>query len=35
MTTIGSVWKSGARMLIIGIGSGFAGFLIGLALNHL
>ncbi len=34
-TTIGSVWKSGSRMLIIGIGSGFAGFLIGLALAHL
>ncbi len=34
-TTIGSIWKSGARMLVIGLGSGFAGFLIGLALTHL
>jgi predicted membrane protein (TIGR00267 family) len=27
--TIGSLWKSGARMTVIGLGSGFAGFLIG------
>lgn len=27
--TIGSLWKSGVRMTIIGLGSGFAGFLIG------
>ncbi len=31
--TIGSLLKSGARMLLIGLGSGFAGFLIGLALR--
>ena len=34
-TTIGSIWKSGARMLVIGIASGFAGFLIGYGLTHL
>ena len=34
-TTIGSVWKGGVRILVIGLASGFAGFLIGLALNHL
>ncbi|MCI4331335.1 MAG: VIT1/CCC1 transporter family protein [Thermoplasmata archaeon] len=28
-TTIGSVWKSGLRMVLIGLGAGFAGFLIG------
>lgn len=28
-TTIGSVWVSGARMIVIGLGAGFAGFLIG------
>jgi vacuolar iron transporter family protein len=28
-TTIGSLWKSGLQMLIIGLGAGFAGFLIG------
>ena len=27
--TIGSFWKSGARMLLIGLAAGFAGFLIG------
>jgi vacuolar iron transporter family protein len=27
--TSGSVWRSGARMMIIGLGSGFAGFLLG------
>ena len=33
--TIGNLWKSGIRMLVIGLGSGFAGFLIGLAIPHL
>ena len=28
-TTIGSFWKSGFRMLLIGLGAGFAGYLIG------
>ncbi|HXW66454.1 MAG TPA: VIT1/CCC1 transporter family protein [Thermoplasmata archaeon] len=28
-TTVGSLWKSGLRMLVIGLGAGFAGFLIG------
>jgi vacuolar iron transporter family protein len=28
-TTIGSFWKSGLRMLLIGLAAGFAGFLIG------
>jgi VIT1/CCC1 family predicted Fe2+/Mn2+ transporter len=28
-TTVGSVWASGIRMLVIGLGAGFAGFLIG------
>jgi len=27
--TTGSVWRSGLRMVVIGIGSGFAGFLLG------
>ena len=31
--TIGSLLRSGLRMLVIGLGSGFAGFLIGLALR--
>ncbi len=31
--TIGSLWKSGVRMLIIGLGSGVAGFVIGLAVQ--
>jgi vacuolar iron transporter family protein len=31
--TIGSLWKSGIRLLIIGLGSGLAGFLIGYALQ--
>ena len=31
--TIGSLWKSGVRMAIIGLGSGAAGLLIGLALT--
>ncbi len=30
-TTIGSLWASGARMLVIGLGAGFAGFVVGLA----
>jgi len=34
-TTIGSLWASGARMLLIGLASGFAGFLIGYGLTHL
>jgi vacuolar iron transporter family protein len=29
--TIGSLWSSGARMLLIGLGAGFAGFLVGIA----
>jgi vacuolar iron transporter family protein len=28
-TTVGTYWKSGLRMLLIGLGAGFAGFLIG------
>jgi vacuolar iron transporter family protein len=28
-TTVGPFWKSGLRMLVIGLGAGFAGFLIG------
>jgi len=28
-TTVGSPWTSGARMVIIGLGAGFAGFLVG------
>jgi vacuolar iron transporter family protein len=28
-TTVGPFWKSGLRMLLIGLGAGFAGFLIG------
>jgi VIT1/CCC1 family predicted Fe2+/Mn2+ transporter len=27
--TVGSIWRSGARMVVIGLGAGFAGFLIG------
>lgn len=34
-TTIGSLWKSGVRMAFIGLGSGFAGFLIGFGIEHL
>jgi vacuolar iron transporter family protein len=33
--TIGSLWRSGARMLVIGLSAGFAGFVIGWALTHL
>ncbi len=28
-TTMGTVWQSGLRMVIIGLGAGFAGFLVG------
>jgi vacuolar iron transporter family protein len=28
-TTVGSLWRSGVQMLLIGLGAGFAGFLIG------
>lgn len=28
-TTLGSVWKNGLQMLVIGLGAGFAGFVIG------
>jgi VIT1/CCC1 family predicted Fe2+/Mn2+ transporter len=31
--TIGSLWRSGVRMLVIGLGSGLAGFLIGWVLQ--
>lgn len=31
--TIGSLWRSGVRMLVIGLGSGLAGFLIGWSLQ--
>ncbi len=34
-TTVGSVFTSGIRMMIIGLGSGFAGFAIGFAIEHL
>jgi vacuolar iron transporter family protein len=27
--TVGSLWRSGSRMLLIGLGAGFAGFLVG------
>lgn len=33
--TIGSVWRSGLRMLVIGLASGLAGFLIGVAIATL
>ncbi len=32
-TTVGSVWESGVRMLLIGLGAGAAGFLAGYFLN--
>ncbi len=32
--TIGSIWAGGVRMLFIGLGSGFAGFVIGTLLAH-
>jgi VIT1/CCC1 family predicted Fe2+/Mn2+ transporter len=34
-TTVGVLWKSGLRMILIGLGAGFGGFLIGVAANHL
>ncbi len=34
-TTLGSLWSSGARMLLIGLAAGFAGFLIGHILGSL
>jgi vacuolar iron transporter family protein len=33
-TTDGITWKSGLRMIVIGLGAGFGGFLIGVAANH-
>jgi vacuolar iron transporter family protein len=33
-TTDGVTWKSGLRMIVIGLGAGFGGFLIGVAANH-
>jgi vacuolar iron transporter family protein len=33
-TTDGVTWKSGVRMIVIGLGAGFGGFLIGVAANH-
>jgi VIT1/CCC1 family predicted Fe2+/Mn2+ transporter len=33
-TTDGVTWKSGLRMVLIGLGAGFGGFLIGFAANH-
>ncbi|MCI4373556.1 MAG: VIT1/CCC1 transporter family protein [Thermoplasmata archaeon] len=33
-TTDGVTWKSGVRMIVIGLGAGFGGFLIGFAANH-
>jgi vacuolar iron transporter family protein len=33
-TTDGVTWKSGFRMIAIGLGAGFGGFLIGVAANH-
>lgn len=32
-TTVGSVWTSGLRMLVIGLAAGFAGFLVGIAIS--
>jgi VIT1/CCC1 family predicted Fe2+/Mn2+ transporter len=34
-TTDGVLWKSGLRMIVIGLAAGFGGFLIGVAANHL
>jgi vacuolar iron transporter family protein len=34
-TTDGITWKSGVRMIVIGLGAGFGGFAIGFASNHL
>ncbi len=33
-TTDGVTWRSGLRMVVIGLGAGFGGFLIGFAANH-
>ena len=33
-TTDGITWKSGLRMILIGLGAGFGGFLIGVLSNH-
>lgn len=33
-TTVGSVWRSGFRMLVIGLAAGFAGFLVGILITH-
>jgi VIT1/CCC1 family predicted Fe2+/Mn2+ transporter len=33
-TTDGVTWKSGLRMIVIGLGAGFGGFLIGVVANH-
>ncbi|MGA8275134.1 MAG: VIT1/CCC1 transporter family protein [Thermoplasmata archaeon] len=33
-TTESVTWKSGLRMIVIGLGAGFGGFLIGVAANH-
>ncbi len=32
-TTVGSVWRSGLRMLVIGLAAGFAGYLVGIAIH--
>ncbi|MEM0128648.1 MAG: VIT1/CCC1 transporter family protein [Thermoplasmata archaeon] len=34
-TTVGSLWRSGLRMLVIGLAAGFAGFLVGILLHDL
>jgi vacuolar iron transporter family protein len=34
-TTDGVTWRSGLRMIMIGLGAGLGGFLIGVAANHL
>jgi len=33
-TTLGSTWHSALRMILIGLGAGFAGFLVGTFLGH-
>ncbi|MGI0068516.1 MAG: VIT1/CCC1 transporter family protein, partial [Thermoplasmata archaeon] len=32
-TTVGSVWRAGLRMLVIGLGAGLAGYLVGLGIH--
>ena len=32
-TTVGSLWRAGLRMLVIGLAAGFAGFLVGVLIN--